>query len=380
MDKKIEFIDLKAQQAYIRLNLEKSILKVLDHGKYIMGPEVKELEKQLEKFTGSKNAVSCSNGTDALVMSLMALDTTSKDAVIVPSFTFAATAEAVALIGATPIFVDCCKDTFNIDTEDLINVIEKARTNNINLKGIIAADMFGQPSNYRKINEIAQNEKLWIIADSAQSLGATHADKNIGQWGTCTTTSFFPAKPLGCYGDGGCVFTDNDEIAERLRSIRVHGKGTNKYDNVVIGLNARLDTIQAAVLIEKLNIFPDELTKRNKIANYYYEKLNSKVKCPVILQENTSSWAQYTLTLSENLDRNNVIDLLKAVNIPSAVYYPKPLHLQPAYENFQRANNFSKLENCNSISNKVLSIPMSPYLSTENQDYIINNLIRILAD
>jgi dTDP-4-amino-4,6-dideoxygalactose transaminase len=367
----IHFIDLEAQQAKIRAQVDQAIKKVLDHGIYIMGPEIAEFEKNLGNFCGAKHNLSCSNGTDALAFGLMAFDTAPGDAIFVPSFTFAATAEVVTWFGATPIFIDVLEDTFNMDPHSLEKGIALAKKLSLKATGIIPVDLFGLPADYDAIESIAKTHSLWIMADAAQSFGASYKGRQVGTLGDIATTSFFPAKPLGCYGDGGAVFTNNDEYATVMRSIRVHGQGSDKYDNVRIGMNGRLDTLQAAILLQKLAIFPEEIKARNQIAQRYQNELQDIVKTPFIPQGLTSVWAQYTVQLPENIDRKSLMIALQEAKIPSVVYYVKPLHLQNAYKHYPCVDGYlpisEKLAQC------VLSLPMHPYLEESTQDYIIEN-------
>ncbi len=367
----IQFIDLEAQQATIRSELETAINKVLNHGKYIMGPEVSELEKQLCEFSGAKHCITCANGTDALVMALMSLEIGPGDAVIVPSFTFVATAEAPALLGATPIFVDVDQDYFLMDPNSLEDACQVAKKQGLNPRCIIPVDLFGQPANYTAINQFAGAHNLRVISDAAQSFGAELNGSKVGTMATLTTTSFFPAKPLGCYGDGGAIFTDNDELAQRLKSIRVHGQGTDKYDNVLIGVNGRLDTLQAAILIEKLKIFPDEIKKRNIVASCYNNALQDHVSVPHLMSGATSVWAQYTIRVPAE-QRDTIIDNLKSDGIPVAVYYQKPLHLQTAYDHYPV--NTKSLKTSETLTKEVLSLPMHPYLDEKVQENIIKSI------
>lgn len=369
--KQIQFIDLKAQQDRIRLQIDAAIKRVLDHGKYIMGPEVKELEEKLAAFCGAKHAVTCANGTDALQLILMAQGIGPGDAVFLPSFTFTATPEVVALLGAEPVFVDVLPDTFNMDPGSLLEGIQTAKEQGLTPRGIIPVDLFGQPADYDALEPIAQTHDLWVLCDAAQSFGGAYKGRKIGSLGDATATSFFPAKPLGCYGDGGCVFTNDDRIADTLRSLRVHGKGTDKYDNVRIGVNSRLDTIQAAILLEKLKIFPRELEAKQKLANAYSASLKDFAQTPVVLENCTSSWAQYTLVLPEGTDRSALQTKLKEQVIPTAVYYPMPLHQQEAYKNCLTAGDLNVSED---LSARVLSLPMSAYLSNDDTYYIVNKI------
>lgn len=372
----IAFIDLKAQQNQIAAPLRKAIDKVLEHGKYIMGPEVIELEDQLSKFCDVKHTISCSSGTDALIMTLMALEVKSGDCVFVPSFTFAATAEAVAILGATPIFVDVNIDDYNISINSLKSAIKCAKKEGLNLAGIIAVDLFGLPADYDELSQIANTENMWLIDDGAQSLGAQYNGKSIANMGIATTTSFFPAKPLGCYGDGGAIFTDDDDLANKLRSIRVHGKGDCKYDNARLGVNGRLDTIQAAILLEKLTIFPSEIKNRNEVAKRYNDALEKLIQTPQISEGKLCAWAQYTLNITNGIDRQSIQKCLKDVGVPSAVYYPLPLHQQTCYINYPSAPDMST---CESLSQTVFSLPMHPYLDENTQDYIIKKVKKALT-
>jgi dTDP-4-amino-4,6-dideoxygalactose transaminase len=330
--KQIQFIDLKAQQELMRPQIDEAIKRVLDHGKYIMGPEVKELEEKLAAFCGAKHAITCANGTDALQLVLMAQGIGPGDAIFLPSFTFTATPEVVALLGAEPVFVDVLPDTFNMDPVSLQKGIQEAKEKGFTPRGVIPVDLFGQPADYNSLDPIAQENDLWFLCDAAQSFGGSYKRRKIGSLGDATATSFFPAKPLGCYGDGGCIFTNDDKMADTLRSLRVHGKGTDKYDNVRIGVNSRLDTMQAAVLLEKLKIFPGELQAKQKVADAYAASLNEFAQTPVVLENCTSAWAQYTLVLPEGTDRATLQARLKEQGIPTAIYYPMPLHQQEAYK------------------------------------------------
>lgn len=357
----IPFIDLKAQQARLKDGIDAAIARVLDHGAYIMGPEVAQLEKELEAFCGAKHAVSCGNGTDAISLVCMAENIGVGDAVFVPSFTFIATAEAPAQLGATPFFVDVVEDTFNIDPESLKAAIQQAKTQGLKPRAVIAVDMFGLPADYDSLREICQNEGLLLVADAAQSFGGTYKGRSVGTLAEYTTTSFFPAKPLGCYGDGGAVFVEDAEKAALIKSLRVHGKGGDKYDNVRVGMNSRLDTIQAAILIEKLSVFADELNRRQKVADHYAATLGETLTCPHVPEGLTSAWAQYTLKTERRADLQQA---LKERGVPSVVYYPIPLHLQTGYKEFPRCADLSVSER---LSGHVFSLPMSPYVTPEDQ-------------
>jgi dTDP-4-amino-4,6-dideoxygalactose transaminase len=364
----IEFIDLGAQRRRIGARMDEAIGRVVDHGRYILGPEVAELERQLAEFCGAKHVLSCANGTDALGLALMALGLKPGQAVIAPSFTFAATAEAVAWFGATPIFVDVKEDSFNMDPASLEAGINTARRLGINPVGVIPVDLFGQPACYDEIIAISRANGLWVLCDAAQSFGATYRDGRVGTIGDLTTTSFFPAKPLGCYGDGGAVFLEDDRTMAVLKSLRVHGQGTDKYDNVRIGMNARLDTIQAAVLLEKLVVFADEIAARERVATRYGKLLGDVVDVPKVSDDATSVWAQYTVRLPPGCNRDALATRLKAEGIPTAVYYAKPLHLQTAYRDYPVAGN--GLPVTERLAGEVLSLPMHPYLEEATQDRI----------
>jgi dTDP-4-amino-4,6-dideoxygalactose transaminase len=358
----IAFIDLSRQQERIRGALDAAIRRVLDHGQYIMGPEVEELERRLANFCGARNAIACANGTDALLLALIAKDLRAGDAVIMPSFTFCATAEPVSLLGGVPIFADVLEDTFNLDPDSVKAAVSTARRLGLPLRGVISVDLFGQPCDYDAIEEIVRENSLWLICDAAQAFGATYRDRKVGTIGNITTTSFFPAKPLGCYGDGGAVFTDDDEAAAIIRSLRVHGQGDDKYDNVRVGINGRLDTIQAAILLEKLVIFADEIEARARIAARYDELLPAGLKRPVISGNATSVWAQYTLQMD---GRDDVLTQLKRRGVPAAIYYARPLHRQPAYKRHPRAQ--AGLPVSERLAAAVLSLPMHPYLTLDEQ-------------
>jgi dTDP-4-amino-4,6-dideoxygalactose transaminase len=364
----IEFVDLKKQRARIGDKIDAAIQKVLTHGQFILGPEVKQFEEEMKKFTGVKHAIACSNGTDAIALCLMALKVRPGDAILCPSFTFAATAEVVAWLGATAIFCDILPDTFNIDPASIKAGVETAKQKGLRAVGVISVDLFGLPCDYDAIENICKDNGLWLICDSAQGFGCAYKGRKTGMIGTFATTSFFPAKPLGCYGDGGAIFTNDDEMAALLQSLRFHGKGTDKYDNVRIGMNARLDTLQAAILLEKIFVYADEIEARNKVAAAYSARLKDTVKTPAIPADCTSVWAQYTLTLPEGTDRNAIAAALKDKGIPTAVYYPKPLHQQTAYKHQPVAGNGVPV--CENLAGRVISLPMHPYLTDEQIDYI----------
>ena len=360
----LPFIDLAAQQNVLRSKLERNIHKVLYHGQYILGPEVRKLEKNLANFAGVKHAITCASGTDALLMALMAFNVGPGDAVFTTPFTFIATAEVIALLGATPIFVDIDARTFNIDPVKLGSKIQQVKSEEkYHLRGIIPVDLFGLPADYDEIMSIAKEENLFVLEDAAQGFGAIYKGRRAGSLAHVAATSFFPAKPLGCYGDGGAIFTDDDDLADIIFSIRVHGKGSHKYENIRVGVNGRLDTLQAAILIPKLDLFSDELKRRQQIAQVYSEEIEnsaSKLECPFIPPDVESAWAQYSLLSDE---RDLIMEGLNSEGIPSVVYYPIPLHLQPAFSNLgYRRSDFPVAE---TISHRIFSLPMSPYLTKD---------------
>lgn len=368
--KPIAFIDLNAQRERLGAEMDKAILSVVNHGGYIMGPEIVQLEKELSAMGNAKHCLSCSNGTDALVIFLMANNITKGDAVLVPSFTFAATAEAVCLRGATPIFVDVEEESFNICSKSLEQGLAVAKAQGLTPRGVISVDLFGQPADYDAVEAFCKANGLWLLSDAAQSFGATYKGRKVGSIGHATSTSFFPAKPLGCYGDGGAIFTDDAALMDILVSLRVHGKGTHKYDNARIGVNARLDTMQAAVLLQKLKVFPDEIVARQKVAERYNAGLKDVALVPFVPKDVQSTWAQYTLRFKE-ISRDVVADRLKEAGVPTTVYYPKPLHKQTAYASFPCAPSLAVSE---VLAEQVLSLPMHPYLDTATQDYIIEQV------
>ena len=369
----VNFIDLKAQQKLIKSEIDLAIKEVLNHGQYIMGPEVKELEDRLIDFTGAKHVLTCANGTDALSLVLMAWGVGPGDAVFVPSFTYVASAEAPAQLGATPFFVDVLEDTFNIDPNSFKQAIIDCRKLGLNPSVVVAVDLFGQPANVDAVTEIAHAENIKVLIDGAQSFGAASKGRRVGSMGDATTTSFFPAKPLGCYGDGGAVFTNSKEDAEIINSIRLHGKGSQKYDNVRVGLNSRLDTFQAAILLQKLNLFEEELVLRSKVANKYNQLLNQYCQVPKLSNGCTSAWAQYTLIIE---DRDKLQRALKKANISSAIYYPIPLSSQYGYLQYPKVKSGTKISEM--LSQKVLSLPMHPYLDSSIQKSISEVVIKSL--
>ena len=371
----IPFIDLKAQQKLIRDKIDERIKTVLDHGQYILGPEVKELENKLSIYTNSEYVLCCSSGTDALLLGLLGLKLKAGEGVIVPAFSFASSAEVMPLLGAIPIFIDIEDDTFNLDPSKLADAYNTATELGIIVKGIMPVGLFGQPANMDPINEFAKNNNLWVLDDAAQSFGGKYHGNNVGNLCEVTATSFFPAKPLGCYGDGGAIFTNDQEIYEIANSSHVHGMGRSRYEYDRIGMNARISTIQAAILLEKLEIFPSELNKRQVVANNYYKHLNDlnlKIKLPLLKSKFISSWAQYTIILPENINRDKLQESLKFNDIPTAVYYPIPLNEHKPYKNYPVSK--SGLINTNYLARNVLSLPMHPYLSEDDIIYISKNI------
>ena len=370
----IPFIDLAAQRRRLGRAVDDAFARVLAHGQFILGPEVKTLEAELAKFCGARHAVTCASGTDALVLALRALGIGPGDAVLCPSFTFCATAEVAALVGATPVFVDVDPATFNIDTKGIAGAVETAKLAGLKPRAIIPVDLFGSPADHAAIAAAAQAADLFVIDDAAQAFGATYGNRRLGSFGHLTCTSFFPAKPLGCYGDGGAVFTDDDVLADILRSLRVHGQGSDKYDNIRIGLASRLDTIQAAVLIEKLKIFPDEIAARERVARNYADGLADAVMVPQVPAGSSSVWAQYTIRVPGRRDK--VAAALKAEGIPTAIYYPIPLHRQQAYKHYPvGAGGMAVSE---ALAAEVLSLPMHAYLDAATQARIVEAVRRAL--
>lgn len=368
----MEFRDIKHQYQVLKFDIDQAVLDVMQSGAYIMGQPVKELETQLADYVGVKHCISCANGTDALTLALKAWGIGKGDAVFVPDFTFFASAEVVSLEGATPVFVDVDANTFNISPIDLERAIQEViAEGKLRPKVIIAVDLFGLPADYPAIRQIADKYNLYILEDGAQGFGGSIKGKHACSFGDISTTSFFPAKPLGCYGDGGAVFTDNDEWATLIDSYRVHGKGSYKYDNVRIGMNSRLDTIQAAILQVKLKAFKEyELEAVNKVAAQYTELLKDVVKTPVIPDGFVSSWAQYTIQLPDQESRDRLQARLKEQGIPSMVYYPKPMHLQTAFKDLP--SSIRHLSSATKLSETVLSLPMHPYLNEEDLITVIN--------
>ena len=380
MNKRIEpppipFIDVAAQRRRLGAAVDTAVARVLDHCQFMLGPEVRAFESELAAFGGAKHAVTCASGTDALVLALRAKGVGPGDAVICPSFTFCATAEVVVLVGATPVFVDVEADTFNIDPKKLAAAVATARQHGLMPKAVIPVDLFGLPADHVAVAAVAEAESLFVLDDAAQGFGASIGGCKLGTFGTMTATSFFPAKPLGCYGDGGAVLTDDDELDALLRSLRMHGQGNDRYDNVRIGLASRLDTIQAAVLLEKLKIFPDEIAARNTVARRYSEALSDVTTVPTVPDGFASVWAQYTIRLAPGR-RDAFAAGLKAEGIPTAIYYPIPLHRQQAYKHYPVGEG--GLAVSERLAGEVISLPMHAYLDAATQDRIIDAVRRVL--
>ena len=375
----MQFRDLKRQYDALQSDIDKAIKKVINSSAFIMGKSVMELEEELAQYVGVRHCIACANGTDALVIALKVWGIGKGDAVFVPDFTFFASAEAVSAVGATPVFVDVCHDTFNINHSDLENrIIKTIADGELVPKAILSVDLFGLPANYTKLQMIAQKYRLLLLEDAAQGFGGYITETKACAFGDISTTSFFPAKPLGCYGDGGALFTNNDEWAALARSYRMHGKGSFKYDNVRIGMNSRLDTLQAAILRVKLKAFDAyELDAVNTVAKRYTSNLNGMVHTPVVPLGFGSSWAQYTIVLNEEQQRDNLQNTLKASSIPSMIYYPKPIHEQTAYNNIDcRGVDFPITEK---LCKTVLSLPMHPYLTAFEVDQVSEVVVNALS-
>ncbi len=382
----MQFIDLAAQQERIRERIEANIAAVLDHGKYIMGPEIQNLEEKLAQYVGTKCAISCASGTDALLLALLAYEIGPGDAIFTTPFTFIATGEVISLLGATPVFVDIDPQTFNIDPSKLepaIRAVLDNQATHLSLprsavplvpKGVIGVNLFGLPADYDNLNAIAGRHGLFVLEDAAQSFGAGYKGKKACNLAQIGCTSFFPAKPLGCYGDGGMCFTDDDSLHDIMMSLRIHGKGSHKYDNVRIGLNGRMDTLQAAVLLAKFDIFFEEIELRQQVARRYSRLLNQKTNLltPMVPEQMTSAWAQYSVLAKDEAHRTRLQAKLKVAGIPTAIYYPKPLHLQTAFKSLgYQEGNFPISED---YSGRIFSLPMHPYLSYFDQEMIVENL------
>ena len=368
----IAFIDLAQQQARIRNKIDAGLTAVLNHGAYIMGPEVSALESRLGDWTKAAHNISCSSGTDALLLALHGLELQPGQGVIVPSFTFAASAEVMPTMGAIPIFAEVEADSFNLDPNKLEAALVAGKAANIDVVGIIGVGLFGQPANYDAIRTFANAHDLWLIDDAAQSFGAQWQGRPVGQLADVTCTSFFPAKPLGAYGDGGAVFTDDDKIADIIRSCRIHGMGKDKYENIRIGMTGRLDSMQAVVLDAKLDIFEEELVLRQAVADRYQTLIGDVVDTPRLAAGATSSWAQYCIKLPKTSNRDHVIKHLGASGVPTAIYYPIPMHQQPPYKAFPQSQ--CGLGVTLDLCRRVLALPMHPYLDEAQQQHIAAEL------
>ena len=366
MTSRLPFVDLQAQRRRIGPRLDEALARVLAHGQFILGPEVRELESQLARFSGARHCVTCANGTDALLLPLMAWGIGPGDAVLVPAFTFVASAEVVVLAGATPVFVDVARDSFNLTADSLALGALAAREAGLTPKVVMPVDLFGQPADFASFEPACRKYGLKILSDAAQSYGGGQGNRRVGSLAAVTSTSFFPSKPLGAYGDGGAIFSDDDALVDVLKSIRMHGQGIDKYHNVRIGLNSRLDTLQAAVLIEKLAILEDEIAARDRIARRYSQALADVCEVPEIAAGNASAWAQYTILIES---RDGVAKALDAAGIPTAIYYPIPLHRQDGYRHFPVAKG--GLPVSEELARLVLSLPLHPYLEPADQDRVI---------
>jgi dTDP-4-amino-4,6-dideoxygalactose transaminase len=367
-ERPIPFIDVAAQRRRLGAAVDEAVARVLAHCQFVQGPEVRALEAELAAFCGARHVIACSSGTDALLLTLMAWNIGPGDAVICPTFTFCATAEMVALLGATPVMADVQAETFNLDPDSLQRAVATAKRLGLNPRAVIPVDLFGLPADHDAIAAIAAEHGLLVLDDAAQAFGATYRGKKLGALATATATSFFPAKPLGCYGDGGAVFTDDEGLAARIKSLRVHGEGTDKYDAARIGITGRLDTIQAAVLLEKLKIFPDEIVARNRVAARYSDALAEIATVPRVGNQSTSVWAQYTIRLAPGR-RNDLAAALKAQGIPTAIYYAKPLHRMEAYRRYPVVDGGAPVSD--RLAEEVISLPMHAYLEPSLQDRIV---------
>ena len=368
----MQFRDLISQYNALKDEMDKAIMEVVASSAYVMGPKIKEMETAFAEYVGMKHCIACNSGTDALLLALKAWGVKSGDAVFVPSFTFFASAEVIAMQGATPVFVDVDKVTFNMDVADLDRKIEQTKkAGKLTPRVIIAVDLFGLPADFKSIRQVADKHSLYVLEDGAQGFGGRIEGKEACSLGDITTTSFFPAKPVGCYGDGGAIFTNNDEWAALMESYHIHGKGSDRYDNIRIGMNSRLDTIQAAILLVKLKAFKEyELTDVNKVAARYTEKLKDIAKTPIVPEGYYSSWAQYTIQLESKEARNGLQEALKANGIPTAIYYPIPMHRQTAFNYLNINDNLCPVSD--QLADTVISLPIHPYLSEEDQDKVCN--------
>ncbi len=370
----MEFIDLQAQYAALKEKIDAGISGVLSGSNYILGAQVEEFERGMEKYLDIKHAISCSNGTAALQLIYMAYGIGRGDAVFCPDMTFIASIEPACLLGATPVFCDIDRNTYNISPESLRRQIREVRKEGrFTPRAVVAVDFLGNPADFDEIQEIARENNLLLIEDAAQGMGASYKGRKCGSLGDIAATSFFPSKPLGCYGDGGAVFTNNDEIADKIKSLRVHGRGVDKYHNIAIGMNSRLDTIQAAVLLVKLEALEKEIKQRQIVAAYYSEALSGKYITPYIDEKSVPAYAQYVIKCRKDGMRDEIVNKLKTADIPSILYYPVPMHLLPV---FKDVNCYGlKYENAVEYSNEHLGIPFSPYLKREEQDKVIEVLL-----
>ncbi len=367
-ERHIPFIDLQAQRQRLGRRIEEAMERVLSHGRFINGPEIEQLEEKLSAWCGVKHAVACASGTNALSLGLSALGAKYRDAVFVPAFTFVSPAEVIARLGCVPVFVDVDRDTFNMSRDSLVRGIETAKEHGLTPRGVIVIDLFGQPADYDELTDIATGHDLWVMADAAQSFGASYKGKHVGTLARVTATSFFPSKPLGCYGDGGAIFTDSDELAAEMRSRRQHGQGEDRMTHVRIGMNGRLDTLQAAILIEKLAIFDDELKARDRIARAYNDALADVVEVPRIKRGRVSAWAQYTVRLNPG-ERETVRATLEDDGIPSAVYYHTAIHHHAPYTGYPQAGG--GLAVAEELADTVVSLPFHPYLTPDLLERIV---------
>lgn len=376
----MQFRDLQKQYQILKSDIDDAVMEVMSTGNFISGKQISSLESMLAEYVGAKYCITCGNGTDALSLALMVWNIGQGDAVFVPDFTFFSSGEVVAFEGATPIFVDIDGDTFNISPISLEKAILTVKEEGkLTPRAIIAVDLFGQPADFAAIREIAKKYHLLLLEDGAQGFGGQIGEKRACSFGDISTTSFFPAKPLGCYGDGGAIFTDNDEWAEVIRSYRVHGKGTNKYDNVRIGMNSRLDTLQAAILIVKLKKFQEyELESVNQVANQYTQNLKEAVKVPIVKQGYYSSWAQYSILLKNKKERDGLQMHLKEQGIPSMIYYPKPMSHQIAFQKLDCVK--VEMPVAAAICDRVLALPLHPYMKQKEQDEVISNIKKFLKE
>jgi UDP-2-acetamido-2-deoxy-ribo-hexuluronate aminotransferase len=375
LNNKVEFTGLPQQAVRLRAVIDANIAKVLDHGQFIMGPEVREFEQKLKEFCGAKHAITCANGTDALQIALMAAKIGVGDAVFVPSFTYTATAEVILVLGAVPVFVEVDPQSFNIEPRELAEAVVKAKSGGLTPRAVISVDLFGLPAACDAVREFCEEEGLFYLSDAAQSFGAKTADgRCVGTLAPVTTTSFFPAKPLGCYGDGGAIFTDDDDLAAIMRSIRVHGQGAAKYETIRVGMNSRLDTMQAAVLNAKIDVFAEETAKRNALADQYEARLSNIVTTPQKPDGVLSAWAQYTIRVA---NRDSVASALKEAGVPTAIYYPQPMHMQPAYAAY--GNGAGSMPLSEQLSREVLSLPMNPYWAQQDVDIVCEAVANAVA-